>query len=288
MWKPLKTKIPINLSTTLFCGQIFHFTSLPNGIFYGNVLGYPAILAQHGNDIYFFNTCDQIEAALGTFFNLDVALPSDFEASELRFITNDIHSAIFSFICSTNNKIKRITKMVSFIYSLGVPFDLAATYHAPPDYTCPPFLPDISAELDSFKIYSFPPLDKIAQGEAIFREAKFGYRSRYVVAAADFLLGFHENWSDLPFETARDRLMSIKGVGRKVADCICLTSLRFFHVVPLDIHIIRYSLTEFNLPYKKVNAKAYKEIQRLWIEKYGEFAGVQQLYEYKRSIDRSS
>lgn len=287
MWKELETNVPIDLRATLFCGQVFHFELLSNGLFIGNVHGHPAILAQHGDRVYFFETCRGIEHALWRFFNLDVTLPDSFDHRGVRFITNDIHSAIFSFICSANNNVKRITKMVHFIYSLGEPIDIAAMYSASPDASHPSFLPDISRDLGAFKIYSFPALDRIAHSEATFREAKFGYRSGYVVAAAQFLLEAKGNWSDLTFEDARSRLLEIKGVGKKVADCVCLTSLKFFHVVPLDVHIIRYSLREFKLAYEKVASRGYSEIQRLWVERYGEFAGIQQLYVFKRSLDVS-
>ncbi len=80
--------------------------------------------------------------------------------------------------------------------------------------------------------------------------------------------------------------MEIKGIGRKVADCICLISLRQFHVVPIDTHILKYSSSLFNLNLKSLNAKTYDMIQKMWVERYGEYAGIAQLYVFKDYVDR--
>lgn len=288
----MKTNVPIDLNATLFCGQIFHFDTLDNGLFIGNVHGHPAILAQLENKVYFFETCRQIENALITFFNLDVEVPDTFSKSGLRFITNDFESAVYSFVCSTNNKISRITKMVKFIYSLGDRIDVNKMYreHLQTDssnelHPSLKFLPDITKDLENFQIHLLPNPATVADSEAKFQNAKFGYRAKYVADAGKYLLQFNKNWADFTYEEARNELLAIKGVGRKVADCICLTSLKFFHVVPLDVHIIRHSLVEFDLGYRKVYKKQYAEIQKLWVEKYGAFAGIQQLHVFKMIID---
>ncbi|ELA42841.1 uncharacterized protein VICG_00156 [Vittaforma corneae ATCC 50505] len=290
MWRELNSHCFIDLKQTLFSGQIFHFEHANNTLFLGNVHNCLAILAQYNRKVYFVETCDQIEQALEKFFNLDVQLPSSLKEDGLRFLTNDINSAIFSFICSSNNNIKRISKMVKFIYSLGTPFEVEAmlsrykqsgTINGSHVCSVLPGIDEISDAFRALKVFKFPDLKTIEKSLLNLQEQRFGYRSTFIIDAARFLQDNNVNWSAISFESARSILMNIKGVGRKVADCICLTSLRFFHVVPLDTHIIRYSIKEFNLKHKTLTDKMYSGIQRMWTEKYGEYAGIQQLYVFK-------
>ncbi|ORD98643.1 OGG1 [Hepatospora eriocheir] len=170
-----------------------------------------------------------------------------------RFITNDLYSAIFSFICSQNNNIQRITKLVSFIYSLGEPI-----------------------KYKNIIFNKFPKLDKLFDFD-LLKDKKFGYRARYVVDAAKFL-----NETPVDNNNISD-LLRIKGVGRKVFDCICLTSLRKFHLVPIDIHVFKWSKVFFKLSFNSLTQKNYQQIQREWSNKFGRYAGIIQLFIFKES-----
>lgn len=57
-----------------------------------------------------------------------IKISDKIESNGLRFITSSFRSTLFSFICSLNNNIKRISNMVKFIYSLGEPFDISEVY----------------------------------------------------------------------------------------------------------------------------------------------------------------
>lgn len=51
-----------------------------------------------------------------------------------------------------------------------------------------------------------------------------------------------------PYEVAHSSLVhQFPGVGPKVADCICLFGLGFVHVVPVDIHIYKIALRDYQL-----------------------------------------
>lgn len=118
-WKLLPNKVYISLEKTLFSGQVFHFKDLKNGIFIGNVFNDFAVLKQVNEKIYFINYNETIEQHLIEFFNLNVDKGFSDDIPGLRFLTNEIYSTIFSFICSSNNNITRISRMVDFIYSRG-------------------------------------------------------------------------------------------------------------------------------------------------------------------------
>lgn len=278
MWEVLESDEFIDLRETLFSGQVFHFREAKSGLFVGNAYGDLAVLRQEGDKVYFLEHNTSIRNHLRMLFNLDVALPFPAKRRGLRFLTNEIVSTIFSFVCSSNNNVKRISRMVQHLYSRGDELIIESELPIPD-------AEEIWEVLRQNKVYSFPTLDKLVGIEDELRSEKFGYRARFVCNTASFLMENHIDWDSLSYEESRTALMRISGVGRKVADCICLVGLGFFHVVPLDTHLLRYSMQEFNLRYESISDKAYSEIQRLWVEKYGMFAGVMQLYVFKESID---
>ncbi|KNZ50956.1 hypothetical protein VP01_4155g1 [Puccinia sorghi] len=59
-----------------------------------------------------------------------------------------------------------------------------------------------------------------------------------------------------PYEVAHSKLVhQFPGVGPKVADCICLFGLGFVHVVPVDIHIYKIAIRDYQLDLPSPNAK---------------------------------
>lgn len=276
-WKLLKNNEYINLEETLFSGQVFHFKKLGDGIFIGNVFNDFAVLKQEENDVYFIDYNHTVEGNLSKFFNLGVDTGFPDIIPGLRFLTNEITSTIFSFICSSNNNISRISKMVNYLYSKGEELKI----NLPIDFD-----KNLLEKINLNKIYKFPdPSDLINCKNELIME-KFGYRAQYICDAARFLSDNPIDWDKLTQEESRRFLMQMKGVGRKVADCILLIGLRFFHVVPLDTHLIKYSKAEFNLSFKTMNDKIYSEIQKMWITKFGNFAGIMQLFVFKSMVDK--
>ena len=77
---------------------------------------------------------------------------------------------------------------------------------------------------------------------------------------------------------ARDELLSLSGVGPKVADCILLFSdLKRFDVFPIDVWVRRVmnELYIKNPDETKVNKK---DIARIAKEKFGDLEGLAQQY----------
>ena len=97
-------------------------------------------------------------------------------------------------------------------------------------------------------------------------ECNLGYRSKYVVRTArEVCDGFElESLYYLPYIEARERLITLYGVGKKVADCICLFALHDIEAFPIDTHI------------KQVLAEYYPN--GFPFERYEGFAGVLQQY----------
>ncbi len=275
-WEKLNTTEFINLEETLFSGQVFQFKKMGGNIYMGVLSGNVITLKQEKNDVFFVNDSDFIKETVENFFNLDIKIKTN--KNGLRFLTNDLYPTIFSFICSSNNNIQRITRMVDYLYSKG---NILSTMNKT----------EYVQKLDSDKnegctsFYSFPELKKLINIEKELISEKFGYRASYICQAANFLLKNQINWHNLSYYEAREKLMKIKGIGKKVADCICLIGLKHFQSVPIDTHIFKYSIEFFKLPIKTLSNKNYDIIQKMWIEKYGKYAGIMQLYAFKTYLD---
>jgi len=144
-------------------------------------------------------------------------------------------SWISRFICSSNNNITRITKMVTSLCKHYSPCLLSLP---------PPCLSGEHAEGQEAESYHpFPPPSVLAAPEvgSILRTLGFGYRAEFIQRTAAMLVDTHgtgvtrdkretsEKWlmtlRNVNTSDAREELLKFIGVGRKVADCILLMSL---------------------------------------------------------------
>ena len=114
---------------------------------------------------------------------------------------------------------------------------------------------------------------------------KTGFRARYIRDAIDKISSSEVDLSLFPemtTEEAKQKLISIKGVGEKVADCVLLFSLRRREVFPTDVWVKRV-MEHFYFDGKDT---PIKEIHSFSKEKWGEYAGYAQqyLFYYARSL----
>lgn len=97
--------------------------------------------------------------------------------------------------------------------------------------------------------YNFPSIDALAgpDVEPLLRKEGFGYRAGYIAKTAQKLLTIGgKNWlvelkkeKGSTYQNAREFLMTLPGIGPKVADCICLMSLGHLEAIPVDTHIFQ-------------------------------------------------
>lgn len=89
--------------------------------------------------------------------------------------------------------------------------------------------------------YAFPTPEQLHSAHSL-QGCALGYREKYVLAAAQqFSSGSisFEQLKSLSFSDARNRLLTLYGVGKKVADCIMLFSLHDIEAFPIDVWIQR-------------------------------------------------
>lgn len=172
----------------------------------------------------------------------------------IHILRQDPIEAIFSFIISQNNHIPRIKGIIERI--CGTLGEDMGEYHA------------------------FPSVEKLASaGEDFYASIGAGYRAAYLDRVAKSLLDEDiSEWQKLSTSELRTKLLSLYGVGRKVADCALLFGFSRFDVFPVDTWIKK----AFESEYEGVSPEKMSD---LLIEKYGENAGfVQQwAFYYKRA-----
>lgn len=179
----------------------------------------------------------------------------------IRQLNIDCVENLFSFICSQNNHITRISSLVN---------KLCSNYG------------ELICEYDGQKFYAFPELDKLACDgvEANLRELGFGYRAKYIEKASTEIiekggLKWFQNLTEMSYENTHKELTSLTGIGPKVADCICLMSLNHLSAIPVDTHVIQ--IAKHYLPevekMKSMTPTLYKKIGDEFRKIYGEHCG---------------
>lgn len=129
---------------------------------------------------------------------------------------------------------------------------------------------------NSYIGYGFPEPSCIQTSHHL-EEVRAGFRTDYLVRTSqcvdrEQLLTL----KDLSYQEARRRLMSLAGVGKKIADCVLLYSLDFLEAFPIDTWI-KKGLRNTYFKGKKVSEK---EMETFVKNHFGPYAGYAQLYLY--------
>ena len=123
-------------------------------------------------------------------------------------------------------------------------------------------------------VHTFPTVSALSGiSLADLQNIKVGYRDQYILSAiekvSDGIISLN-NIEDLSDIDLFDALCQIKGVGKKVANCVCLFSYGRTALVPIDTWI------------KKVIDAHYNGVDPF--PKFGAFAGIIQQYIFNYSI----
>ncbi|EJF66066.1 DNA glycosylase [Dichomitus squalens LYAD-421 SS1] len=201
----------------------------------------------------------------------------------IRMLRQDPFENLISFICSSNNNISRITKMVT---------SLCRTY-SPALLSLPP---PAGTNLPEEAYHPFPSPSALAAADvtAKLRALGFGYRADFIQKTAAMLVETHgltrnpetsmeasEEWlmtlRHLGTPEARAELLNFMGVGRKVADCILLMSLDKREVIPVDTHVQQIAIKHYGFrgPTKSgtMSPKVYEELSSKLAAVWGDYAG---------------
>ena len=178
----------------------------------------------------------------------------------IRILNQDLWETIISFIISANNNIPRIKGIIE---RLSQKYGKEINWNGEKYYTFP-----TPEELKNVEIQDFRDLG------TGFRDIRL-YETTRMVLENKVVLKELYNVDTLK---ARNELLTLSGVGPKVADCILLFSdLKRFDVFPIDVWVRRVmnELYIKNPDETKVNKK---DIARIAKEKFGDLEGLAQQY----------
>lgn len=247
-----------SLRDTLSCGQSFRWKEQEDGGFVGTAFG-KTVKVKIENDVFIIEGADEkdFEAVWKSYFDLETDYkkikedlselhPTLKEASRfapgIRILSQEPFEALISFIISSNNNIKRIEGIVERL--------------------CENF-----GERNEQGGYSFPAAEKLASLSLDeLSVIRAGFRHRYILDAASKVVSGEVNLErcrELPFDEAKKELMTIVGVGEKVADCVLLYGLHRLKAFPMDVWM------------KRAMATLFPDVKA---ESFGEFAGIAQQY----------
>ena len=195
----------------------------------------------------------------------------------LRVLRQEPWECLIAYICSANSNIETIHRNME---------RLSAEFGDP--LTLPNPSPSAEGE-ETITRNTFPtPTDLAEAGEAELRRLRLGFRAPYVHQAA---IAVAEKRLDLdylvsaPYPEAKAELMSLKGIGDKIADCIALMSLEKMEAFPIDVWV-RRALAEWYFPGQKTPTN---RVLLQWAQgHFGRYAGYanQYLFHGRRLRDR--
>lgn len=259
------------------CGQCFRWDEEQDGSYTGivksNVINVKKvdnsiIFSSYGADnleqlaIDYFDLSRDYEEIKSTLSKIDIYLENSIKyGSGIRILNQDLWETIISFIISANNNIPRIKGIINRI---SQKYGSKIEWHGK-DY------------------YTFPTVENLAKASVEdLRALGLGFRDVRVYETTHKILNkevdLEKMHEEKDTQKVRDTLLTLSGVGPKVADCILLFStLKRFDVFPIDVWVRRV-MNELYIKNEDETKVNKREIEKLAKEKYGALEGLAQQY----------
>ena len=179
----------------------------------------------------------------------------------IRILNQELWETIISFIISANNNIPRIK---------GIIERLSKNYGK-------------KIEWNGKEYYTFPTPEELKNVTVEeYRSLGLGFRDIRLYETTKMILDKEVDLEKLQNNPntieVREKLLSLSGVGPKVADCILLFStLKRFEVFPIDVWVRRV-MNDLYIKNEDENKVSKKQIENLAKEKFGNLAGLAQQY----------
>ena len=265
-----------NLKDIFTCGQCFRWEENEDKSYTGIVKENVINIKEQGND-YIIKSVgnDEIEKLVIDYFDLkrdytalqeklskiDENMEKSIKYGQgIRLLNQDLWETLISFIISANNNIPRIQKIIK---RLSKNFGKKIIFENNEYYTFP-----TAQELKDVTIEKY-------------RELGLGFRDKRIYETTQIILENKVNLQELENNPntleVRETLLTLPGVGPKVADCILLFSdLKRLEVFPIDVWVNRV-MNELYI-HGDENKISKKQIEQIAKEKFGNLAGLAQQY----------
>ena len=175
----------------------------------------------------------------------------------LRVLNQEPWETLISFIISQNSNIPRIRGCIE---SLCAHFGEKIGYH------------------ENRELYAFPTIRALAgAGEEDLNLCRLGYRAKYIVETARQVNvdggAFLDTADAVSAEKAEKYLLSLSGVGPKVAHCVMLFSMRKTDVFPIDVWMAR----AMNRLYG-IDENDHEAMREFATQNFSPWGGIAQMY----------
>ena len=259
------------------CGQCFRWNAKDDGSYTGVIKNGVINVKKINNDVIFEGICNgNIADICRDYFDLNrdynkiKAILSDVDeylkesieyGSGIRILNQDLWEMIISFIISANNNIPRIKGIIE---KMSQKYGNKIVWKGK-------------------EYYTFPTIEQLSNASKDdLRALGMGFRDTYIFNTTNTIASGDINLEELHNEKdtsrVREKLLTLSGVGPKVADCILLFStLKRFDVFPIDVWVRRV-MNDLYIKNEDETKVSKKEIEKLAKEKYGDLEGIAQQY----------
>ena len=255
----LESSPDFNVKEILESGQIFRFGQTKDFWWCASADKYARIYERNGSieihttdPLYFENFFDLKTdySAIKKELSKDKFMKSVIDkCSGIRILKREKLDTIIEFIISANNNITRIRKIVEYLCSL------------------------VGTNMGDF--YAFPTIKQLAEKDrAFYNSIGAGYRGNYLYNTIQALSNININDLDEMDNTKlRNYLISLSGIGPKVANCIMLFGFNRLDCFPVDTWIEKVYKDHF---LGKLSSR--EKITAFFEEKFGKNSGIAQQY----------
>ena len=263
----------INLENTINSGQVFLWTKQKE--FWYGVNGQDVLKINDSGKITsyskkkydFFRDSDDMAKIIRSISKDKTTKMAVKKYLGLRLVRQDPFQCYISFIVSSNSNIQKIK---SSLEKISAKFGR-------------------KIQFDNKEFHLFPEPKKIASATIQeIRNCGVGYRAKFIIDAAKMVESQQIDFKYLAkcnYQDAKKIILTVPGIGNKVADCILLFSLDKLDAFPLDRWMIRilekYYLEKFELETKSITEKQYETLHEKIIKYFGPYAGYAQQFLFK-------
>ena len=259
----MKIEMDVRLDPTLGCGQAHRW--IKKGDIWEGVLGNEVISLKQTDDGFectgtsdrgrildYFRAEDDLKEIYSEMSETDGYLASLIKGCPgMRILRQDAWECIATYLLATNANVKRIGMMVESV--------------------CREFGKDLGGR------YSFPTPEEILSKKECICNCRLGYRDQRFIELAQRVRDGDvdpEGIRKMDYDECIETLLTINGVGPKVADCIALFAYGHLEAFPIDARIGKVLKNVYGQEGSYAKLSAYSR------EKFGRFAGYAQEFLY--------
>ena len=274
----LKKPETFELKDIFECGQCFRWNEQEDGSYTGIWKENVVNIKKEREDFVFTGICENnnLEEEIQKYFDLDrnyeeikkeLSKKDEYMKTSIaygkgiRILNQDLWETIISFIISANNNIPRIKGIIE---RLSKAYGDKIEWKGKEYYTFPTPMQLKNVTVEEYR--------KLGLG---FRDVRLYETTKMILKGKVDLQELKKNPHTVE---VREKLLTLSGVGPKVADCILLFSdLKRLEVFPIDVWVRRV-MNDLYIRNEDEAKVSKKEIEKIAKNKFGNLAGLAQQY----------